>query len=180
MTGLRFPRRLRALASMVVMCLMLGWLAPPAAGQAGIDEYQVKAAFVFNFAKFVQWPYPADTLVIGVLGDATMEQWLSQLVKGRTVGGRPITIKPIAAGGDVDGVHVLFVSASEARGTAALLSRLAGQPVLTVGETAPFGREGGIVRFFEEGNRIRFAINVAAAERAGLKIPAQLLTLAAR
>jgi hypothetical protein len=144
------------------------------------DEYQVKAAFLFNFAKFVSWNSPpGQVLVIGVVGDDPFGEILDATVRGKTAGGRTFEVRRFAKGESVQGCHILFVSSSEKRRFGDLV-RQAGSGVLTVGEVPQFVREGGVVRFYLEQNRVRFQINAEAAEQAGLKIHSQLLSLAAQ
>ena len=178
--GSRRPlRRLTALLAACVVAVAVGEPTVRAsAEQQKFDEYQVKAAFVFNFAKFVQWPDPAGPLVIGVVGDSPIERQLLDTVRGRAIAGRPLQVRRVGAE-ELTGCHVLFISASEARRTPEILGRAERLAVLTVGETGSFLREGGIVRFFVDQGRVRFQINAAAADRAGLKINSQLLSLAA-
>ena len=160
------------------MWLLLG--NPGVQAEHRADEYQVKAAFLFNFAKFVSWQgVPGQTLVIGVAGDDSFGAILEATVRGKTVGGRPFEVRRFASGDQVQGCHILFVSASENRRFGDLV-RQAGPGVLTVGEAPQFVREGGIVRFYVEENRVRFQINAKAAEDAGLRIHSQLMSLAAR
>ncbi|MGE0445798.1 MAG: YfiR family protein, partial [Vicinamibacterales bacterium] len=143
------------------------------------DEYQVKAAFLFNFVKFVQWPEAGGPLVIGIVGDSPIKAPLRDAVKGRNAGGRSLQVRRVDPEDDLSAYHVIYISESEARRTPALLLRFGRAPVLTVGETVPFLREGGMVRFFVEQNRVRFQINAGAADSAGLRINSQLLSLAA-
>jgi hypothetical protein len=142
-------------------------------------EYQVKAAFIYNFAKFVAWPASAGPLVIGIVGEDPFGALLDNAVRGKTAAGRPIEVRRLSDGDNLDACQILFVSASEKRRFADLLHR-AGNGVLTVGELPQFVQDGGIVRFFLDKNRVRFQINVKAAERSGLKIHSQLLSLAAQ
>lgn len=169
--------RVLVLAALVVSAA----LAPsPAQAQNRLDEHQVKAAFLYNFAKFVQWPAGSQTgpLVIGVVGDGLFGNLIDQIVNGKTVQGREIVVRQLEHADDLGSCHILFIAGSEARHTAALLQRLEGMPVLTVGETLHFLREGGIARFFVDRNRVRFEINPSRAEYAKLKISSPLLSLA--
>jgi hypothetical protein len=167
-----------AIAFGVAALLLLGAQGVQAEHRAG--EYHVKAAFLFNFAKFVSWSgAPGQALVIGVAGDDPFGAILESTVRGKTVGGRPFEVRRFASGAEVQGCHILFVSTSEKRRFGDLV-RQAGPGVLTVGEAPQFVREGGIVRFYVEANRVRFQINAKAAEEAGVKIHSQLMSLAAQ
>lgn len=170
-----------------LLALALAWTAPGAARAGGrtaesaaIEESQVKAAFLFNFAKFVQWPTPpAGAMVIGVAGDRAFGELVDRMVHGRAINGRELVTRRLAYADDPAGCHVLFISGSQQRDVADMLLRTRG-PVLTVGETVQFLRDGGMVRFYLENSRVRFQINQKNAEAAGLKVSSQLLTLAAR
>lgn len=167
-------------------CRMLAVLALvaatvlPAHAQSRLDEDGVKAAFLYNFLKFVQWPAgsQAGPLVIGVVGDDLFfEDLLHHIVKGKTVQEREVVVRQFRHDDDLALCHILFIGESEARRTPELLQRLQTAPILTVGETVHFLHEGGIARFFVEERRVRFQINPSSAERAGLQISSQLLSL---
>lgn len=162
--------------------LLCGGLAR--AGEPGISkEYQVKAAFLYNFTKFVEWP-PASfadstsPIVIGVLGENPFGSELARLVKDRKVNGREILVRTFATPGDVAGVHVMFVGALRGRAAEELKQALRATAVLSVGESPEFAASGGIIRFVVEGDKVGFAINQEASDRAGLKLSSQLLKLA--
>jgi hypothetical protein len=148
--------------------------------QEPVGEGPVKAAFLFNFAKFVQWPGPDDgLLIIGIVGDDAFAEIVAKTVKGRSISGRELQTRRVALGDDPSGCHVLFVGALRPRDAAELIQRVRG-PVLTVGESVQFLRDGGMVRFYVEKNKMRFQISQRNAEAAGLKVSSQLLGLAAR
>lgn len=145
-------------------------------------EYKLKAAFIYNFAKFVEWPassFPnaGSPIVIGVLGGNPFGEELSNTVKGRRIHGRAIEIRNVRTAAEAGGAQILFVSAGGEKNFSAL-SNAPGAGVLSVGESAMFTRQGGIINFLLEGNRLRFEINMAAANRSGLKVSAQLQKLA--
>ncbi len=165
-------RRAIAIAA-VLLCLQ------PRVGVAqGLDEAQVKAAFLFNFAKFVEWPGPANgPLVIAVAGDDRLADVLQGMVRGRTFAGRSFLIRALRHIDDPAGTHLLYIAPSRQRDDAGMLGRTHGA-VLTVGETVQFLRDGGMVRLFREDQRLRFQIDAKAAAAAGLRVHAQLLSLA--
>jgi hypothetical protein len=139
-----------------------------------LDEYRVKAALLVNFTKFVQWPHEAP-LTLCVVGEAPgLDPALAAHTKDGSIVPRRVDVHD-----DMSRCDVLFVSAGVGRNTGELLTRLSSAAVLTIGETDPFLNDGGLVRFFLEGNRIRFQINAKASEEHGLKISSQLLSLAA-
>jgi hypothetical protein len=138
-------------------------------------EYRVKAAYLLNFARFVEWAPPADAspLTICVASPSPFGPVLDQTVAGERVSGRPVTARTIMA--PSDDCSVLFVP--EAAAAAPYLRAVQGRPVLTVGETRDFIARGGIIGFLREGNNIRFAIDNDTAERANLRISSRLLRL---
>jgi YfiR/HmsC-like len=146
------------------------------------EEYRVKAAILYNLAKFVDWPpdalpSPTAPLTLCVLGVDPFGSAIDDAVKGRQVGGRPLVIRRIA---DVEpGCHVLFVSTSERKRTSLVLDRLGTSPVLTVGDGEGFSALGGMIELVTDGDRIRFSINTAAADHAKLHLSARLLAIAA-
>jgi hypothetical protein len=151
--------------------------------QDALSEYQVKAAYLFNFLKFVEWPEesfadPLAPIVIGVVGEDPFGNALPQVVIGKTVQGRDLVIRIYRPGEDLRGAHILFISASERKRLPTILSSLRGSSVLTVADTAGFLDAGGMIQFLNENGRVRFAINVDATGRAKLKMSSKLLSLA--
>ena len=155
----------------------------------GPNEYQVKAAFLYNFAKFVEWPEEAndplnlpehanDPIKLCIVGDDPFRSILDEMVKGKTIGGRAMEIKRIKAAEGLRDCKIAFISASERRHARSILESLQGARILTVGESRDFAREGGIINFILEDNKLHFEINVDAAQRAHLKISSKLLSLA--
>ncbi|HEX2711650.1 MAG TPA: YfiR family protein [Candidatus Acidoferrales bacterium] len=146
-------------------------------------EYQIKAAFLYNFAKFVEWPAdafadPHAPLVLGIVGEDPFGSVLDKLVLDKTVNGRGLLIKRLKHGPDLRNCHILFVSSSERKRVAQILESLQGASVLTVGETQRFAQSGGVIDFILEENKVRFEINSDAAARARLNISSKLLALA--
>jgi hypothetical protein len=157
-----------------------GWVANAAVSAP--TEYEVKAAFLYNFAYFINWPpqaFPqADApFVLGILGDDPFGQSLNRIVEGEMIGGRPIQVVRSRRLKDIGNCQILFISRSEKASVRAILAALADAPTLTVGETEDFARSGGIVTFVVEESKVRFGISVEAAERAHLKISSKLLSL---
>ena len=157
--------------------------APNAHAQDALPEYQIKAAYLFNFLKFVEYPNesfmdPLAPIVIGVIGDDPFGNALPQVVIGKTVQGRDLVIHVYRIGEDLRGAHILFISASERKRLPMILSSLRGSSVLTVADTEGFLEAGGMIQFLSENDRVRFAINVDATSRAKLKMSSKLLSLA--
>ena len=165
--------------------LLFGVLLAATLSAQTIDEYQLKAVFLFNFAKFVEWPAPApgdvhDPFTICVEGDNPFGSSLDEVVRGKTVGSRPISIRFISDPQKALQCEILFVSASEGKRERSLLAALRGSSILTVGDTDDFTANGGIVQFKVIDARVRIAIDVEAAARAHLRISPKLLILADR
>lgn len=150
---------------------------------ADVKEYEIKAAFIYNFAKFVEWPEEAfgradAPLIIGILGKDPFGKMIDQAVEGRRVHGRPMEIKRVNWGAEVRTCHILFVSSSESGKIGQLSELVKNAPILTIGETPGFASRGGIINFTEEEGKVRFEINADAAKRARLTISSKLLSLA--
>jgi hypothetical protein len=164
----------------------LAWAAlaiAAGAATAAAPEYQVKAAFLFNFARFVEWPGEAvvesDAFRICVVGDDPFGPLLDDAVRGKTVHDKPVEIVHPE---DIDAIrcHIAFFASSGAPALPRLLTALGGRGILTVGETEDFTRAGGVIAMRVEESKVRFDINVDAAQRAGLHVSSQLLKLASR
>jgi hypothetical protein len=151
---------------------------PPA-----LTESEVKAGFVYNFARFVEWPATAVSgsnalVVIGVLGDDAFGSKLEQTLKDKVILGRPCTVRKYKELIEVNQCHLLFIGGLEKKRLPEILAALKDAPVLTVGEMDRFAQAGGMINLYKEQNSFRFEINLAAAERAQLKINPRLLQLA--
>jgi hypothetical protein len=144
-----------------------------------VEEHDAKAAFVLKLVNFVQWPSGAtsDLVTCFIGADATSEA-LQHLASGRSVNGRGIVVRRLGHDGDLRACQVIFVGASERKNAPAVLERLRGTSVLTVGESDGFDQHGGIVNLLLNDGRIRFEVNPRAAERAHLQISSRLLSLA--
>lgn len=170
--------RWKWLAIRVVVCC----LAVVTQAQSA-TEYQVKAAFLFNFAKFVEWPADAfpgvdAPLQICLLGQDPFGHEFEEVIGDKSVNGHRIEVIHPSGVPQARGCQIIFVSSSEKRQALEILRGLRGASVLTVGDTAGFAGMGGIINFVLDDGRVRFEINVKAAERAHLKISARLLTVA--
>src|SRR5438094_3410368 len=140
-------------------------------------EYEIKAAYLYNFIKYVDWPSYGDTITIGVLGGNPFGTALAPL-DGKIVKGRRLLIKEVDSLRDAQKCQIIFVSSSEKSRLQEIFENLKSARVLTVGETQGFASSGGIINFVEENNKVRFEINTDAAHRTGLNISSELLKLA--
>jgi hypothetical protein len=168
----------------VVGCLFISLLVllAPFPLQAQTKEYQVKAAFLYNFAQFVLWPETAFTnstqpFQIGVLGDNPFGKALEEIVHGETIQGHPITIVQSSSLEKLSGSQIVFVCKSQVSHFGDVVFKLDAKPVLTVSEDANFIQRGGMINFYREGAKIRFEINPDAADKKGLKLGSELLSL---
>jgi hypothetical protein len=146
-----------------------------------VTQPALKAAFLFNFAKFVEWPTessPAGPLGVCVLDDAAVEDSLAQLINGGPATGRSVTLVKGPHNRTLRTCHVLYVGNPDPARIAVTLDDVKSAPVLTVGDGDQFARGGGMIGLFIEDGRMRFAINPDAAQRAGLKLSSRLLSLA--
>jgi hypothetical protein len=144
-------------------------------------EYEVKAAFLYNFARFVEWPpdrLRAEPFVIAVLGHDPFGPVLDETVSGKMVAGRPIQVKRASRVDEVRDAQIVFVSASENKDLPAILKALDKPGVLTVGDVDGFAERGGAINVTVQSRRVRFEINPTQAEQAHLKMSSQLLKLA--
>ena len=181
-------RERRRFAAVVASAVLLA--RPGAAAAATVpptpppEEYEVKAAFLYHFAHLVEWPgqpTPGEPFVIAVVGSDPFENTLEEVLAGKSVRGQPVRVQRFAGPAQLDGarVHILFVGRGADEAMRRSFPILAGQPVLTVGESEDFAERGGVIRFrvTPEG-RVAFDINQQRAEQSGLRISSQLLKLA--
>ena len=173
----------RSFASLLTTaCLLLSAVLPAQTAQREASEYQVKAAFLYNFAKFVEWPDTAFTnpeapMAFCVIGADPFGPSLDDL-QGKRVKNRPVSIQRIDAPADAQRCHVLFISSADNHRMAEITAAVKGSPVLVVGDAERFARRGGTIGFLAERNRVAFEINAGAAKGAGLTVSSQLLKLA--
>lgn len=163
------------------------WLLVCAAPVASADEVAgeeqlLKAVFIFNFAKFTRWPEnawkaQADPLVMCTAGEDALVEALGQL-GGKTVQGRPVNLQRLAGMTSARNCHVIYIAVSEQKNTMGIIKSVQGEPVLTVSELPQFDQRGGIIKLYRENGRIRFIINLSAANGAGLTFSSRLLDLA--
>ena len=169
-----------------VFLLLLGltWLLPGTAQAQSVNirEYQIKAAFLFNFLQFVKWPpatftTPNAPLKIGILGDDPFGSALDDTVEGEAIGGHRLMVVRSPRVEELEDCQLVFVCSSESDHVDEILAELGSKPILTVGEVEGFARKGGDIDFYLVGERVRFEINPQSARRCGLQISSQLLAL---
>lgn len=146
------------------------------------DEYHLKAAFIFNFARFINWPprrenTATDTLEICVAGADAIADALRTATSGKSIDSRRVTVRQLNSPGVVQGCQMLFVG-SQAKKTAEILAEAARLPIATVGEDDNFIQRGGMINFVPANGKLRFEISIAASSRSGISISSKLLQLA--
>jgi hypothetical protein len=170
--------------ALLIIAAVLWCLSNPANGGAQTaTEYQLKAAYLFNFLKFVEWPdAPAGEVqtkwMIGIVGTSPIGDELSKLVENKNVLGRELQVKKFQTTDNLRGCNILFISDSEKKSLPAILASLRGSSVMTVADMDHFIESGGMVQFVVEDARVRISIDVGATGRARLKISSKLLALA--
>jgi YfiR/HmsC-like len=162
--------------------LVLVLLGSPARAQAPADEAQIKAAFVYNFLKFVEWPHDAsarvtDPLVVVIVGDGPTAGAVEEFLTTKRVGERAIAIKHLAWDQSLAGVHAAFVSEDDPRRLRRVLEAASSAGVLSIGEGADFASNGGVIALLLVDRRVRFDIDVDAATAARLHVSSKLLAL---
>jgi hypothetical protein len=165
----------------LVAGLLAAGLASPVVAQRSASEYELKAAFLYNFARFVEWDASmlgSTPFVLGVVADDTVLRTIENSLAGKTVHDHPLVVRRLKPGDAAD-CHALFVVGQD-HAVATILQPFASRPVLTVGEGGDFVREGGMIAFVFEESKLRFDVNSDAAERAGIKLSSQLLKVARR
>lgn len=179
----RSTHRVWCLLSAISTVLVLGLAPTPAlAGSDSVTVSALKAAFLLNFAKFSQWPI--DSLAAGqrlgmcVVGDVAVADALTQTIKGRPIDGHELEVSILTTDAPTIGCHLLFVSASEMKRSSTMLMSLNGAAMFTVSDADHFAESGGVAQLIVERERMRFAINLDAAQRVRLRISSKLLALA--
>ena len=167
----------------LVMAIAFAALAGVRAHARAPTEYEVKAAFLYHFARYVEWPpdgFPpgGDAFVITVLGDDPFGPALDEALQGKTIRDRRLVVRRVTRPEDVGASQILFIGDSESQDLPRILHRIEASPILTVGEAPHFAERGGMIRFDKDRDRVGFEINVGSAERARLRISSQLLKLA--
>jgi hypothetical protein len=178
-------------AQYVLRVVLVIALCSPASSNEGfaspvaITESQVKAAYLYNFAKFVAWPersfVKADAPIdICVLDDTSFESTLREIVSSHSVDGHPVQVVHVTAVVGAHGCHILFIPSLQAKQARAFIEAIGNKSIVTVGETQGFLEEGGMIRFALEEGKVKFQVNLRAAAQSGVRISARLLSVATR
>src|SRR5262245_51831478 len=169
---------IRPRCALALSALMLA--VPALAAAQAVSASSLKAAFMLNFAKFAEWPGldPDAPIALCVSGDDVLAEALEVTVKGQNIEAHPIRVVRLAADASVRTCQLLFIGGRDDRRVSALLEQAAGSPVLTVSDADRFVTGGGTIQLFVEGGRMRFAVNVDAAQRSKVRLSSRLLGLA--
>jgi len=156
---------------------------PLAPQSQGLTEHQIKAGFLFNFTKFVEWPEgtfadSSSPIILGVVGESPFGNLLAETAAGKSVNGRAVVVRQFKEGQDLRSCQVLFIVAMDKKRMQETLGKLKGSRVLTVGEGSGFTQSGGMIAFLVEGNRVRLEIDLQTAAEAHVKISAKVIAVA--
>lgn len=175
MTATAFARSTRRVV------LGAAWLlTSTASSQSPPSEQEVKAAYLYHFTRFVEWPSqsaPEDAFEVAVLGADQFGQVVERTLVGKTIGDRPLSVRRISRADEAPHAAILFIGSEDGQ-LPGILQALAGRSVLTVGDASGFAERGGIIGFTVAAQRVRFDINVEQANRSGLRISSEMLKLA--
>jgi hypothetical protein len=180
MTLCRLALPFLILIAIVPQCLFSG---NAASAEPVLTEYEVKAAYVFNFAKFVDWPSTAfsaknSPIIIGIIGNDEFGTLLGNIVKAKTIQEHTIAVRQLKWPSDLSACHIVFIGASEQKQVKQITDSLQDRPVLTITEAEEGVQSKGIMNLLVEGGKVQFEIDVASAEKAHLQISSKLLRLA--
>ncbi|MBN2102668.1 YfiR family protein [bacterium] len=179
----KFVFHILAFVLRIAVLLLCNFAAADQPVQLQPSEYEIKAAFIYNFAKFVEWPPESeqaarDSIIIGILGQDPFGSLMEQVIGGKTAHGKTISIERYQSLEQARHCHILFISDSKLSRLSHIIEQLADKHILTVGEMETFAREGGMIYLYVQEKRIRFKINMDAANAAQLKLSSKLLKLA--
>ncbi len=147
--------------------------------QAATREYEIKAGFIYNFLRFIEWPSPGQSWTVGVLGSDPFEGGLRDF-EAKPLSGKSITVRNLADVKDAKVCQVVYIGPSEGNHVKAILASLKNSPVLTISDLPEFAEKGGGIGLVTQNNRVRFIVNLDALKQANLKANARFLNLAIR
>ena len=166
-------------STLVVQAVALIMTSAAVSAQEVANESQVKAAFLYNFAAFTEWPEgDGDTLLVGVVGDDGITELIAGTISGKTVSDRVVTIRSVTTAEEASAADILYFTDGSSDRRAEFLPPDAEAHALVVGEAEGFAEDGGMVNFYIDQGRVRFEINVDEVEDAGLRMSSRLLRLA--
>src|ERR1700733_726580 len=176
-------RRVRRISVIVACCFLFNTPRSAFSLNRESAEYPLKLAFLYNFAKFVEWPLaslrsPGPPLAICIVGHNPFSLEIEDELRARPAGGHPVEFVALKPTDTLNGCHIVFIPVTENDQAARILTSVKGLGALTVGESEGFAARGGMINFTVEDGNVRFEINKLAADRAGLRISSKLLNLA--
>lgn len=180
---MRNQTRSWASVACLIGCGLLACLSGGISACAQPTDYEVKAAFLLNFPRYVEWPdaeenEPDQPVIVGFFSQNNVSEALDEIIRSRELSGRPITIRIISSESEIADCHMIFVSANELQRLPALLEKLREANVLTVGESSDFLQNGGIINLVIRNSRVRIDVNLEDAKRSKLGISSKLLAVA--
>ncbi len=183
--------RTSAIGILIILAnaLLISWsvafaefIGEPPQKRPASDETEVKAVFLFNFAQFVEWPsskLPADSaIVIGVLGKDPFGKYLDETVANEIVNGHPLKIERYANMKHIGKCHILFINPGRSIKVDDVINRLKGKNILTVSDETGFSKQGGMIHFVTESNRIKLRVNLGSVKESEISVSSKLLSLA--
>jgi hypothetical protein len=169
-----------ALALALLLPAVVGTLR--AADASALQEHELKALYLFNFTKYVEWPEQptgdTNSFLVGVVGAPDVEASLIEATRGKDVGGKPVVVRRFEPGGDLRGCRIVYVGLTDRGQVDRLMEGLRDQPALTVGEGEIFLDRGGMIGFVRKDKKIRLFVGLEKARRSGLRVSAKLLGVA--
>ena len=177
------PSALRALRWLIVAVAALASLTTDGSAQTASNEAEVKAAFVYNFLKFVDWPAhalpkPDQPFAIAIVGEGAVADAAETLLKGKRISVYPLVVVRVKAGEPLSDVHAVFVTGADPEKARRTLATRSNASILTIGDDAQFATRGGVIGLYVEDRRVRFEVNTDAADATGLRVSSRLLALA--
>ena len=167
--------------AIVIFLFFIGGFAPPQKKLA-VGEHEIKAVFLFNFAQFVEWPPevlpdPNSPIIIGILGKDPFGAFLEETIQGEEVNGHPLVIQHYSNVKQIKSCHILFIHPSLTPRLDNILNALKGKGILTVSDGSDFIKQGGMIRFIKESNKIKLQVNLSVVKSSDITISSKLLRL---
>ena len=177
------PRALGVPCQLLLGALALASLTTDGLAQSASNEAEVKAAFVYNLLKFVDWPPhalpgPDRPFSVAIVGEGSVADATARLLQGKRISVYPLVVVRVKAGEPLSDVHAVFVTGADPEKARRTLATMSTAAVLTIGDDAQFAARGGVIGLYVEDRRVRFEVNTDAADATGLRVSSRLLALA--
>jgi hypothetical protein len=182
MVMINFFKKASSVCFLIFLSIGLSYGGMMQGGQPS-KEYQIKAVFLFNFTRFVEWPSsafsePSTPFIIGILKSDPFGAFLEETIRNENSKGHPLVIKRFRKAEEIDSCHMLFINTANKNELKLAFEKAKGLSILTVGDATGFSEQGGMIQFVTQGNKTRVRINLGAVKDAGLTISSKLLGLA--